>query len=526
MSQLRSISRLTFINTCGVGITILDSIVTSQLFGTTVPMRNYLVAVTVLMIVQKIFMVGQFSDVFLPQYVKIRETQGLEKADRCFSALYNHIMLLVAAAGVVFVLGAWWLARLIAPGFSLEAQTQVAWFFIGLIPCVLLVVANGHLQIVGNARGWYGRFAFYGVLGNALGLVAMVATAKWAGVWSVVLSQDVTQLVMLVGSLRFLSRNGYRHAWILHESGFSIWGVTVRIGFTVIHVIATQWYVIAFTAALTYLPSSALAVYKYAESLYVKTGSLFMRPVSVVFFTDASVLAHHDPGKLRLRISHALYHYALAFAIVIGVLFPAIPNLLGALWGGANYSKDDIGQTIYYVLCLYGLLIIDAVGLIYRRLNIVIGDVLLQYLAMSAAQVVSAILAPWIVSHLQVDGVPVVQAVNIVVLLLSALVVHARRPQWQLAFFPWHTWKLVVAITPSLLMAWLVPLWLPWFRYTGDISFSGKIIELAKGSLMAGLGLGLLVGGLTILKVEEARGAWRWLSIFLQQKWNGAKAVN
>ncbi len=525
MSQLRSIGGLTFVNAVGLGVTVLDSIVTAQCFGTTAPMSNYFAAITVLMIVQKIFMVGQFSDVFLPQYVKIRETEGSEKADRCFSALFNHIMLALMFAGVVFVVTASSMAKLIAPGFSPEAQVQVAWFSIGLIPGVLLTVANGHLYIVGNARGWYSRFAIYGVLGNALGLVAMVATARWVGVWAVVLSQNVTQVVMLWGSLRYLSRNGYRHAWILREPGFSTWSVTARVGVTAIYVLATQWYVIGFNAALTYLPNGALAVYKYAELLYVKSGSLFMRPVSVVFFTDASVLAHRDPGQLRARISHALYHYALLFAAMVAVLLPAIPNLLGALWGGANYSKADIVQTVYYVSCLYGLLIVDFTGQTYRRLNMVVGDVLPQYLAMSVAQVLSGFAAPWIVHHLQVNGVPVVLVFNVSALFLSAIFVHACRPQWQLAFFPRQTWKLIVAAVLSLSMAWLMPSWLPWLQYAGDISLSGKILELMKSALMGGLGLSLLLGAVFLLKVEEAHAAWRWVREFLQQKWNGLKAT-
>ena len=35
------------------------------------------------------------SEAFLPEYVQRRQVDGPEKADRCFSALYNHLILMV-----------------------------------------------------------------------------------------------------------------------------------------------------------------------------------------------------------------------------------------------------------------------------------------------------------------------------------------------------------------------------------------------------------------------------------------------
>lgn len=523
MSQLRSISQLTLVNICGLGVTAVDSVVTAQWFGTTDPMRNYFLALTLLLMVQKLFMVGQFSDVFLPQYVKIRETQGLEKADRCFSALYNHVMLSLVFAAMAFALVAGWLSRVIAPGFLPEAQTQVMWFSLGLLPSILLLVANGHLQIIGNARGWYGRFELFGVLGNALGLVAMISVAGRVGVWAVVLSQVVTQLVMLACSLWSLTRHGYRHAWILHEPGFSAWTVSGRVGVTALYVFATQWYTLAFNAALSFLPGSLLTVYKYAESLYTKTATIFLRPVSVVFFTDASVLAHHEPEKLRARIAHGLYHYALFYAVVAGVVFPVVPNLLGAMWGGSNYSATEITETTFYISCLYLLLMVDAVGLLYRRLNIAVGGVLPQYLAMTMVQLAMVPLAPWLVDHLQYYGAPAVLAVNVVAMLLTSLAVHARSGVWYLAFFPRQTWKLAVAIVPSLFLVWLAPHWLPWLRYAGDTSLRGKLLEITKAALRGGCGLVLLCTIVFALNVEEAHGFWRWLRTNLLHRINGPK---
>jgi len=511
MSQLRSISRLTFINGCSAVVSLGTSVAMAWLFGTSAPAQVYLAASTLLIIVQKVFMVGQFSDVFLPQYVAIRETDGAVKADRCFSALINHMVIMVLGAGVVLIWAAPTLAGLMAEGFTAAQQHQVGRLLQGLVPALLLVVMNGHLQIVGNARGWYGRFEFYGLLGNFIGLVGFVATAKTLGIWSMVLAQWLTQIIALAGSLNYLRRNGYRHSWITHEPGFSAWGVTGRVGLTAVYVLATQLYSFAFTSAMTFLPGGGFSAYKYAENLYSRIGSLFMRPVSVVFLTDASVLARRDPEQMRARIAQALYHYGLMYLGVIGVLFPAMRNLLGGLWGSKLYPASDIHLTTIYILCLFGLLIVDGTGLIYRRLNIVMGDLRWQYYGLTLVQMCFVFLAPAIIGKLGVDGAPVVLGLNIICCFLVAIVlIFWRRPQY-FAFFPTNTWKLVVTAIGPLLVAWLLPHLWPWLKYSGNFTPMGKVMELGKGVLMASLGLGLVAGMAALLKVDEAAATWRWL---------------
>src|SRR5580693_8087833 len=116
MSQLRSISQLTFINGCSAVVSLGTSVAMAWLFGTSSPAQVYLAASTLLVIAQKLFMVGQFSEVFLPQYVAIRETDGVAKADRCFSALINHMVIMVGGIGVVLIWVAPVLAGLMAEG--------------------------------------------------------------------------------------------------------------------------------------------------------------------------------------------------------------------------------------------------------------------------------------------------------------------------------------------------------------------------------------------------------------------------
>ncbi len=512
MSQLRSISRLTLINIANAALGVATSIAMAWLFGTSTRMQCYFSAVTLLAIVQKGFLVGQFSDNFLPEYVQRREVDGTKKADRCFSALYNHLifMLVVLAAGVFLLMP--WIGVLIAPGFTDDEQKLVVSLAQSFLPVMCLVVANGHLQLIGNARGWFGRFEFYGLVGSAIGLVLLVATAKLLGIWALMVSQGVTQLVLYAGSWSYLRRQGYRHAWVWSEPGFSVWAVVGRVGLSSLYVVAAQAFVFTFNAALTTLPGSTLAVYKYAENLYTRMGTYFMRPVSVVFFTDASVLAHRHPLQLRARISEALYQYGLMYLGVLIVLFPALPNILGALWGSPLYPLADIQLTVLFAWCFFGLLIIDGAGGIYRRLNIIMGDMRWVYEAMTIAQIAMAFAAPYLVSIWGLWGAASVLILNVVSVALAGLVIVIwRRPQF-LVFFPLRTWKLAAAAVLPLLAGWLLPALLPGLRYSGNITVYGKLLALAQGALLGGIGLGLGGGVAWLIGVAEVQMGLRRVS--------------
>jgi len=536
MSQLRSISRLTLINIANAVIGVATSIAMAWLFGTTIIIQCYFSAYTLLSVVQKGFLVGQFSDNFLPEYVQRREVDGTEKADRCFSALYNHLifMLVVLAAGVYLVMP--WIGAMIAPGFSDDEQKLVVRLSQSFLPIMCLVVANGHLQLIGNARGWFGRFEFYGLVGSAVGLVLLIITAKFFGfgIWALMLSQGITQVILYVGSWSYLYRQGYRHAWIWSEPGFSVWAVVGRVSLSSLNVVATQAFVFAFNAALTTLPGGTLAVYKYAENLYVRMGTYFMRPVSIVFFTDAAILAHRHPLQLRARISEALYQYGLMYLVVLAVLFPALPNMLGALWGSPLYPVADIHVTVLFAWCFFGLLIVDGAGVIYRRLNIIMGDMRWVYEAMTMVQIAMAFAVPYLVGSWGLWGAASVLILNVVGLALAGLVIIIwRRPQF-LTFFPARTWKLVASAVLPLLAGWLLPKFVPWLRYTGTVAIHGQVLTLAQaallghagkiaiieakivsfvqGAFLGGLGLGLGIGTAWLIGVEEVLVGLRQVS--------------
>jgi hypothetical protein len=78
-----------------------------------------------------------------------------------------------------------------------------------------------------------------------------------------------------------------------------------------------------------------------------------------------------------------------------------------------------------------------------------------------------------------------------------------------------------------LLAGWLLPVYLPWLRYTGNVTLHGqtltlaqaallghagkvaiaeaKLLSFAQGALLGGLGLGLGVGTAWLIGVEEVQ---------------------
>ncbi|MBA4135861.1 MAG: hypothetical protein C0518_00935 [Opitutus sp.] len=494
MSAVSSISKLTAVNACIAVVGLATSVAMAWMFGISSEIQIFFAGSSMMTILLKFFQVGQISELFVPEYVRRQELDGDAAANRFISVLLNHIMAGLAVIGAILFLLAPVFGRWIAPGFAGAQQQQVGMVFQALLPVLGLVVVSSFLQAVANARGWYGRFESFTLVGAVLGLLCLMVTARWLGLWALVLSQVVTQGLSFLQGWAFLRDKGYRHAWIWQEKGFNPRRFAGQLKATTIYVFATQWYTFAFTAALTLLPGGALAVYKYAENLYTRTSSLFLRPVSVVFFTDASVLTHRQPTKLRERLHAALYQYAMIYAVLIAGLFPAMPNLLGALWGGARYTPAEIAQTVLFAWCLFGLLLVDGTALVYRKLNIVCDGIMVQYFAMTLVQVGSALVALPLIRSFGVWGAAGMVALNMLGFWVSSAGVLWWRRKELWAFFPARTWKLVPAVVGSLAVTVLVAKWLPVLAYAGSVSLPGKIVEFGKASFLGLVGLLVAVG--------------------------------
>jgi putative peptidoglycan lipid II flippase len=511
--SVRSISTLTIINAGLAVVGLATSVAMAWLFGTSSSIQIFFAASSLTTILVKLFQVGQISDMFLPEFVRQRELHGDSIADRCFSVLLNHVLVGVAALSCILLLCAPILASWIAPGFTKVQQGQVAIVFQMLMPTLGFIVLSGFFQAMANARGWYGRFEAYTLWGAIAGLIVLVATARWLGLWSLVLSQLITQGLSFIQRWKCLKTQGYRHAWRWREPGFDLRRIATQLYATTLYVLTMQWYTFAFTAALTLLPGEALAVYKYAESLYIRTSSLFMRPVSVVFFTDAATLAHRDPANLRNRLRAALYQYAVIYSILAVALFPALPNLLSALWGGAHYNIYQIGQTVDYAWCLFGLLLVEGSGLVYRKLNFVCGDMRHQYIAMSLVQVISAIIAAPLILRLGTRGAAGMLALNAVGFWLcgAGLLWYRRRSLW--AFFPKPTLKVLLSAAGSLAVTLSLSHWLQMFAYGGSFSAVGRLRDLYLTGVLAAIGVAIAITCARFLGVagvtREAAGRLR-----------------
>jgi peptidoglycan biosynthesis protein MviN/MurJ (putative lipid II flippase) len=147
-----------------------------------------------------------------------------------------------------------------------------------------LQVAAGIQQMLGNAEKWFGKFEVPVLIGSIIGLIIIILGHTTLGIWCLVLSQWSMQLFALFGRAWQLRKKDFHHAWILRHPGFRPHTVFVQLGHTLAYILATQTFAIRFKALLTLLPAGSLSVYGYAETVYARTSSLFLRPVSTVFF--------------------------------------------------------------------------------------------------------------------------------------------------------------------------------------------------------------------------------------------------
>ena len=399
MGSTRSIAVLTVLNTIAALVGLFTSIVTAYFFGTSRPLEIFFAASTLYVLVISLTQTGQISDIFLPMYIRIRQAQGLQAAQAAFSVLLNWMTLLVLAISALLWVLAPWLIQLLVPGFTPANHATGAVMFRVMVPVLTFYVIVSMISSLANAERWFGMPEAIGVFSQVVSVACILFLAPRLGIWAMVISFWIPSVTSFLGMVVVLRRLKFRHVFRLHQPGFSPWLVFSQMAYTLVYAGSVQLYAFVFNAAISLLPAQGTyAVFKYVQQLYAKTSVVFVRPISVVFFTHFSEMLAKGARDVR-DLAHAALNRMLAVGMVVVVaIFVSAHPLLGALWGPDRFGEEQLDLAAVIMSCYYFLLFVTGLGLIERKMNLSLGMVGSQYLSASGAMVVAAGVA-WLLIH-------------------------------------------------------------------------------------------------------------------------------
>ena len=502
MSSSRQIFNLAIVNVAITVVGIITTTFTAWYFGATRDMDIWFAASACQQIILGLIQTGQLSEIFLPEYIRLRETKGREEAFACYSVVLNWAVLgslILIFLGYLFstIITGW-----IGVGFTENEKTFLQAIFIGLLPLLPLQVAAGIQQMLGNAERWFGRFEIPVLVGSIISLFLIILGHAVLGIWCLVISQWCMQIIALFGRAWQLRQKNFRHAWILHQPGFKPYTVFAQLGHTFVYILATQTFAIRFKALLTLLPPGSLSVYGYAETVYARTSSLFLRPVSTVFFTHISEALAQGGKEVKQLIHRALDQYLTAYFLLMCLIGPSIVHFLAGLWGGPRFNQDSINQTATILSVFFVAQILQAQAMVNRKLNIALGKTNFQYWSNTLVQVSMIFIAPFLIINWGIWGaafIPLVNTLGIAAVNLAVTYYFRRDLVATFSLSQFARW-LAVFIPTALLGYWIANT-----LYQKNIFLVGpelrwdKLAHLVSGGVGAGIALLLC---LTLVKPD------------------------
>jgi peptidoglycan biosynthesis protein MviN/MurJ (putative lipid II flippase) len=477
----------------GVAIAgLISTSMTAWIFGVGREAAVFFSAWSITSVLERLFQAGQIAELTIPAYQKDIVSHGSDEADRRFSVVINTAMAFVALATGLFSFFAFEICRVLLPGLSADDRLLAAEMSFWLLLLIPFVVLNGLLQSLGNARGMFGKFELWLVAGSLAGSAATLLLHRPLGGWALVLSAWAVQLTANAGRIIQLSKSGYRHHWIFSTPGFSQWVVFRELSYTSVYAAVTQVYLMGFNAALTFLPSAAYAAFRYGDQLFVRTSSLFLRPVSTVFYTRFSRLLANKSAEAGESIRSALAHFSDIWAVYTTILVATAYALMASVWGGKNFGPEAIAVAMWVFLAQVVAVAFRATGTIFRKHNLAHGAVKAQYLGNIVAQLFSAAVAPFLVRTWGLWGGVAMLVINMLLVALADGIVASRLGANPLHFIPWRRYFAWAALIVVALAAgfWASPLRLP-----DDLSLADKLDLMLQSVGRVAVALGLLALG-------------------------------
>ncbi|RPI76482.1 MAG: hypothetical protein EHM42_14740, partial [Planctomycetaceae bacterium] len=429
---------------------------------------------------------------------------GRTVARRTYSGLVNRFLLTLAIAGLAGWILAPQLTRLRVPGFGPADIALATEMFRWIIPLILLQVAAELLKTLANAERMYGTPEVVSLAARMLSLGALVMLAGSVGAWAMVVGLWCASIVEVAAILWLLWRRGYRHqlSLSLPESAGTV-GLFGKLGATLPYVGLTQVFAFVFDAALSNLPQGSFAVFRYATMIWTRTQGVFLRPLSVPFFTEFSDSAARGLATTAQITEVALARVLAVTAIVTTAVLAGAERVLIGLWQGEQFPPAKISTLVWLLAGLYLLLPLTGTAMVLRKVTVSLHRVRETYGAMALVQLISAVLAWLLVSRFGLPGALGVMALNLVGFCAAPVVVlRATGDAFRFKYPLGRVWRWSLAATLGILAGVLVDRWIIAFAGTASVSRASSVVV---GCLLASVGVAVAYGVSLLLRVPESR---------------------
>ena len=428
-TQSQSIGLVALVNIGTAVVGVAQAFAVGLLFGTTAGIEIYFGAIAFYQSMVGLMQTGQIAEMFTPLYHELKVSHGSGTAFDLLSVLMNWMIIAAFAFSGVLFFAAAYIVPLTVPGFDSERLAECVLMFQWIVPLLSMNVVLSLLSSLMAGEKQFVAQEICKLFCLILGLVLIVSLAGIFDAWVMIGSLWVSTLTNLALFAVLVYRLGYRYRPIMFHPDFSVRQIFINVPSVFGYVFMTQLYSIALTAGLSMLPQGSLAIFTYAWKISGRISSILVRPIATVFFNHfSSALANGD-----LAIAN-LTRKALSISLVFST-FACLITLTGgfaglkALWLSPKFPEADVFRTYILICVLCFLPLISGAGLIFRKINMSHQLVRPQYFLLTLVQLISALLAYFLIEPWGLVGAVTVAVLNTVLIgCASAILLINKTP--------------------------------------------------------------------------------------------------
>ena len=427
--EARTIGVLTLLKIAGALAAILYSVFQVRYFGTDREIEVFFAAQAVLYMVVSLSQSGQLAEVFLTEYIGLRERFDVTTAHRALSVLLNRVTFYVAILLVVIYFLAPMLIALFIPGFTQDDRILGTTMFRWLLPLILLLVINSILNSLLNAERIFGRTEAAGVIHSLMSLVFLLILYDQIGIWVLVLGLYAGILVQLGLTIYFIIQKKIRYSFIWSTFEFDHRSFFTVLFSTLAYKASTQFLNWAYTASISFLPQGVFAIFRYVQTLFSKVNGIFSQPISTVLFTRFSEdlqAASLKYTSLRSNIQ-LLQEFALLFGLIIFVsAIAGGREALSFLWYGTKFGIVEVSIAYTLLITFFLIMAFQLFYAINRKYSVAMGNARLNYSFQAAAQFISGLCAYMLIGYFQLFGIVAALLLNRLLLMPVPFLLNVR----------------------------------------------------------------------------------------------------
>ena len=484
MGGKKSIFKLTFIKLIATGSAVIYSIIQVHYFGTKEDIEVFFASSSLLYLIISLSQGGQLAEVFLPEYLRLKTSHGKETAQQAFSVVANWVFIFSLLVCIVGFLSTPYLIKAFVPGFSEEAKTMATLMFRTLIFVLIFQMISSFIFVLLNAEKIYGRTEAIGLINGIVSIGILVGFYKYFGIWCLVISLYLGKLAQMILYAILLKRMNFTYYPIIKAAHFDHRSFFKTLMATSLYVSSIQFYNFILTASISILPQGIYAVFKYTESIFVKTRGIVITPITTIFFTEFA-----EVSKFKMQERQQVLIKYLAYSIMIGLLTSSFvisfgEPILAVLWADDYFEPPMIKLAYHFLVLNYLGLIAISVGGIFRKAVVSSGYTNTLYTLWSIGAILAAGIAYMLIDTYQTDGLKWSILTTAFILQSISVTIYNLKHRGYRNVFDWKE------ITKQLLVVSIVT--------TLGYYVAGKV-TLADYTLLARLTTGLEIIGLIIV---------------------------